>query len=234
MRWIALLVLCACGRIGFDPLGAGDGGSGESRIDGPPASGMLLHFTFDTMLLREEYGHDATCTACPLPVVGHGGGGFAASFDGTKCLLVPGSGSIMPPAFTFALWAQTTGSQYGTAFARPLFGAVMVEDTFEFYVDNFGNWNLGTNASYIGAGVAQNQWHHVAVTSDGTGYVAYIDGAQIGYNDVTGPAQYGIDDILIGCDLNASVYNDNFTGIVDDIRIYDGILTADQIATLAM
>jgi len=184
------------------------------------------------MLLREEYGHDATCTACPLPVVGKTG--FAAAFDGTKCLMVPNTASLTPSTFTFALWAQATGQQYGTAFGRPYNGATTVENTFELFVDTFDIWSLGINTSYVGRSEAQNQWHHVAVTSNGTGYVSYIDGAEIGFNDTVGAARYSGDDILIGCDLNAGVIAQYFIGIIDDIRIYDGVLQAGQIAALAM
>jgi RHS repeat-associated protein len=69
------------------------------------------------------------------------------------------------------------------------------------------------------------QWHMVDLTYDGTRLSAYIDGLFIGSapysNAGTGPLRAG----YIGCGCG-----DNYHGLVDDVAVYDHVLTGAQVA----
>ena len=75
-----------------------------------------------------------------------------------------------------------------------------------------------------------DQWHHVAVNRTGGTVTAYLDGAQT----ATGTAA-GLDDMRldtgnpgrIGC-RDDSIWP--FDGEIDDVRVYDRVLTVDDIA----
>jgi len=72
-------------------------------------------------------------------------------------------------------------------------------------------------------------WYHVALTWDSGRYVVYLDGEEIAAGAYTGLT--AIHDIMdIGNDGNPVSQNtEAFAGLLDEARIYDGALSADQI-----
>jgi len=72
-------------------------------------------------------------------------------------------------------------------------------------------------------------WYHVALTWDSGRYVVYLDGEEIAAGAYTGLT--ALHDIMdIGNDGNPVSQNtEAFAGLLDEFRIYDGALTADQI-----
>jgi fibronectin type 3 domain-containing protein len=75
-------------------------------------------------------------------------------------------------------------------------------------------------------------WHHVAVTLAGTMGKLYVDGVQVGTNTITiTPAQLGstTKNSIGRSQFSADPY---LNGKVDDFRIYNGALSAAQIAAL--
>jgi autotransporter-associated beta strand protein len=85
----------------------------------------------------------------------------------------------------------------------------------------------GTSALPVGS------WHHVAVTLAGTNGTLYVDGAPVGSSAITiTPSQLG--STSQNC-IGKSQYSGDpyLNGKVDDFRIYNGALSAAQIAALA-
>lgn len=90
-----------------------------------------------------------------------------------------------------------------------------------------GGWDATTNA------IKLNAWHHVAVTYDSTSLsnrpVFYIDGVAQAITQWSAPTgslnESG--NIILGSE---SIYN--YNGFVDDLRLYDGILSGEDIKTL--
>ncbi|MFC1634849.1 LamG-like jellyroll fold domain-containing protein [Planctomycetota bacterium] len=73
-------------------------------------------------------------------------------------------------------------------------------------------------------------WHHVALTWDSGGYVVYVDGEKITEGSYTGlTALHNFMDI--GNDGNPSQGTEAFAGLLDEVRLYDHALTADEIRT---
>jgi hypothetical protein len=74
-----------------------------------------------------------------------------------------------------------------------------------------------------------DQWYPVAVTNDGSTLNLYVDGllkATASSVGLTG-ADYNA---YIGCEISNPLY---YNGLIDDVRIYNRALTADEIALLA-
>lgn len=76
-------------------------------------------------------------------------------------------------------------------------------------------------------------WHHVAGTYDGTNLKLYLDGREVAAAQtedgiISGPSQVGI-----GADLTYDAQNpnvpDTFKGIIDQVRIYDRALAAEEL-----
>jgi autotransporter-associated beta strand protein len=76
-----------------------------------------------------------------------------------------------------------------------------------------------------------NGWHHVAVTLSGNTGTLYLDGVQIGQDTITiTPSQLGT---LNTTYIGKSQWSDPYlNGWVDDFRIYNGALSAEQITAL--
>jgi hypothetical protein len=80
-------------------------------------------------------------------------------------------------------------------------------------------------------------WHHVVWQSNGGTWISYVDGQNYIVNHVLAGENVGtwfgdfnssnVDQFAIGIG-----YSDNFTGAIDDVRIYDRILSANEVLTL--
>jgi hypothetical protein len=77
-----------------------------------------------------------------------------------------------------------------------------------------------------------NQWVFVAGTYDGTTANAYVNGAVVGTNSISGTSYtgYGGADVLVGG--TAGSYTSYFNGMMDDVRIYNRALSAPELTRL--
>jgi len=85
-------------------------------------------------------------------------------------------------------------------------------------------------------------WHHIAGTISASGMIAYFDGAQVASNSDTSAIFYGtsvntaVNSGAVGylnIGRNQDTANYEFTGNIDDVRIYNRVLSATDIAALA-
>ncbi|MCB9990713.1 MAG: DUF2341 domain-containing protein [Rhodospirillales bacterium] len=116
---------------------------------------------------------------------------------------------------------------------------------FNVYIDGgTGQLAFSTNAGGIhdmsaGPAVNDGNWHYVMAVYDGTDKILYVDGAEVArtVNAHGGAAlgsnltRYG----FIGDGSEADVFdggrnNIYYTGQFDEIRLYEGVMSADQIA----
>lgn len=89
-----------------------------------------------------------------------------------------------------------------------------------------GIWTDPNPAAYV----ADGQWHHVAWTADAAANssILYVDGVQVGDNSWGATADVKL--WMLG-KLKGSVVN-NYTGSIDDFRLYDAPLTQNEIRNL--
>ncbi len=108
-------------------------------------------------------------------------------------------------------------------------------------VDELFDGGLGVWRAQNGA-LATGSWKHVAFTYDNTSAsntpIFYINGVLSATNTVAAPSGTVITNsgsklILGNRDLTGRSFNLTFDGDVEDTRIYDSILPADQIASIA-
>jgi Concanavalin A-like lectin/glucanases superfamily len=103
-----------------------------------------------------------------------------------------------------------------------------------FYIFNGTDSYLSPDA---GTGVWDGNWHHIAGTYDGTVIRLYVDGAQIGSGTpIATSIAYGLSDsadFFIGTyalHLTNPSCVANFVGSIDEVRVWDGVLTDDVVA----
>lgn len=232
---LVALSLLGCGRIDFDPQATGDATAGDVASGDTTSSDLVLSFQFEADGLVRDHagGPDATCTACPTSAPGVRTGTTAARFNGNQCLLIA-AGNRSPPVVTVALWTKQTQLQMATMFGKAFNGATEFGDSLEVYTLS------GSSSIYLIAGDSTLQmtstlgaWHHVAAVYDGTTFTAYLDGVLENMQMGLAPTPYAADPFRIGCDQNIGVEENYFTGDLDEVRLYDRVLSAAEIQALA-
>jgi O-glycosyl hydrolase len=74
----------------------------------------------------------------------------------------------------------------------------------------------------------RNAWSHLAATYDGASVRLYVNGSLIGSRAQTGSINTSSGSLRIGGNL---VWGEYFSGLIDEVRVYNNDLTADQIQT---
>ena len=202
--------------------------------------------TGKTAIDNSGYGHHGTIYGDPLWVDGYDLG--ALQFDGDDRVEMPGTSAAdgfaaLDGEVTWTAWFKTPGEDATqTLLALGPAGAAHVQGNRSVNVEPSGVIMIRGNSvdplmdvSSTGT-VNDDQWHHVAVTiafeSNGVndGMKVYIDG-DLG-------AGYEVDDIDINQYSNVAgdfifTIGDRggspFIGLIDDVRIYDRVLTQDEI-----
>ncbi len=210
-------------------------------------SGLVGYWSFDentTQTARDQsgFGNDATWTGANN--VTHnmtGRFGNALSFDGAddyatisttnNPLNVTGNQITVMAWFYVNLYKgcgqggvtrTTITSPYGGYMLTPCNngGVGNGNDYFSFNVANSTTWNGILRAG----GVFASRWYHVAGTYNGTTLGIYIDGVLINSTGHAGNIRDNAAPLLIGTNLN-----NFFNGSIDEVRIYNYSLSAQEI-----
>ena len=93
---------------------------------------------------------------------------------------------------------------------------------------------------YYNSALTVNTWYHVAVTSDGSSYTLYLNGAEVTKTFVTGSDTgdwfadtANRDNVCVGILKYNSTYANWLDGLATEVVVYDTPLSAGQISTLA-
>jgi hypothetical protein len=246
--WVCVLALAGCDRV----FGIGDpyedaplAGDGQTRPDGAPDDAptdvgtgtpqLLAYYAFDDNLLDSVSNTPANGSTGVGSVSSGGRHNGYVVFDGTGCVWF--TLAAKPAAYTISFWINpTTAMQGDTMLLSRLHMAAALARDWAFTATataSVFHWWTGSieAADSLGAALTMNQWHHLAITYDGAGMVTYVDGAA-SPRVLESAVQYGTDStVYLGCQ-EASTSVTKFTGDMDELRIYDGALTAAELAAL--
>jgi hypothetical protein len=174
----------------------------------------------------------------PSTVVGAQAGNFAIELDGTDDYLdvpaakLPSLGSAKSITFWLALRADApavVGSTQRTCLAL-LDADQGTGLQLGFDRDRPAAWNTGQDQGFVVAPAAPPPgFHHWGYTFDGTIHRLYLDGKSVATKAVK-PPQNAVASLIVG---TYAVPNEMCAGQLDDLRIYDRALGADEIASLA-
>jgi hypothetical protein len=84
----------------------------------------------------------------------------------------------------------------------------------------------------VSSGEVGTDWQHFAITFDGALYRLYLDGAQHDTEDVVS-LSYVSEAYRIGCGFSSGAETQLFVGALDDLRLYNRVLAADEVTALA-
>jgi hypothetical protein len=171
---------------------------------------------------------------------GRKSGQQALALDGSSgCLALPDGIVSDLSDFTVSLWVNWAGGSSGIQRLFD-FGSSDIAYASLFLESNrtrfttTGTTYYGERSIYYYSAIPTNSWVHVAVTLSGAYGVLYINGVQVATDDRIefAPFQMGKtrQNWLGRSQYSADPY---FNGRLQDFRLYNGALTAQQIAALA-
>lgn len=232
-----LEALGACGRGGFDPLPVPIDAS--ELVDPALLAWWPLGEQAGEVVVVDASGrgHDLRCgPVCPTSVDGHQGG-RAAHFDGaTQYLSVARDDELdLVAPYTIALWAkpERVPSFFEAFIARPVGSGevnsyalnIVASGVAEFYTGDQEHLT-GTSSMQLGA------WTHIAATYAGTTKRLYVNGL-FDQTQSSPASTYDASPLFIGADTAGGVVEGHFLGALEDVRIYDRVLSDAEITGLA-
>jgi hypothetical protein len=157
------------------------------------------------------------------------------SFDGSNDAVEISTADLNVNEGTIALWA------YPEAFSQnrhSLFGHTLSGgNKIHLYCNVSGALGLGLgNNDSLKTSIqtlSTQEWYHIALTWNGTAYAVYVDGAQKAtgtYSGLSGLQTYAD----IGNNGNSSGRTEGFDGLIDEVRLYNKPLSANEINDLAL
>src|SRR6185369_7727796 len=129
-----------------------------------------------------------------------------------------------------ASWARFVDFGNGAAndnilFARNATSSIL---TFEVYDGGASGGKVNSPSGTL----VLDQWQHLAVTMDASGFaVLYKDGVQVGSGQTAVPGTVVRTSNLLGLSNWSS--DGRFAGRMDDVRVYDRVLSGAAVAALA-
>jgi Concanavalin A-like lectin/glucanases superfamily len=207
-------------------------------------AGTVLYVPFETspsnMTIEDAArAHVVTCrTTCPTLVPGIRGNAFEFDATNPDVLQVSYAADLDPSAgFTIAAWIRMNALPPGPYFCvlgKPI--GVDADNSHALCVDTAGValYHSGTDAgtdNVSGSTVSVGQWHHLAMTWDGTTKRGYLDGVLDGMRVV--PVENDSSPISIGADLNSGTPAHPLNGALDEVWVINRPLSDAEIQTLA-
>ena len=197
---------------------------------------LIGWWTFDEEgvgIAEDSSGHDVTGTINGNPKWVAGILGSALDFDGMDDCVTTGQGLLNNlPQFTMACWMNAANYTVNRT------GLVGQNDCLEFGFNNNGDlrcWSAGVNGNIsFRYPHAYPSWHHVAVVGRANGLFLYIDGQQVAGPSAAPAGNFGSSAFTVNIG-GGGIYDATgnwFRGQMDDVRIYNRALTAEEIKAL--
>ena len=157
--------------------------------------------------------------------------GTALKFDGTDKVEIPDHADFhLTNAMSVALWMQPEGDQ--TASAKLFIKQKSGQYPYALQYDDSGQGLFATVYASTRYDTAPHipdfpgEWAHLCFTYDGSVLILYKDGEQVASVNTSGQLQQNSLSLSIGCRLD---YDQNFNGIIDDVRLFNRELTPEEI-----
>ncbi len=210
-----------------------------ATLKSPPANnGLVSYWSFNegTSTKVGDFsgnGNHGTTTNMAFPGTassGWGSGRFGAglNFDGTDDYVQLGT----LPAFTnitVTAWIRRTGG-FGTNDQERILMTDSLGTGFAFYIQNTDRLEIGqpgnNSAQATSGAITDTNWHHVAVSYNGSNASFYVDGISAG-----SPA-YAVSFSSNTYRIASASYGGYLHGALDDIRVYSRALSALEISQL--
>ena len=179
------------------------------------------------------YGNHGTLKNDPQWIIGHDGD--ALEFTGLGTYVDCGNAEALNVGvFSVSFWCNIPGTQGWNhmvskgshASAIAVNWGVMMYDAQETIL--FETYN-DTSWIPVYADTTTGEWHHVVATYDGDTMQLYHDGVLANTTSGAGIVLDQSRPLLIGANSDAGNAGGSFSGSIDDVRIYNKVLTQDEV-----
>ena len=223
----------------IDNDGIGDVCDSSQGID--LTNGLVAYYPFDGNALDESgNGHNGTVNGATLSTDRFGNLNSAYLFDGVDDNIKLGNSSDFDftTECSFSVWIRSTDDSGGRILNKWVYGHedkalyLAPDRSVMFYL--YGVNSIGSN-SYSNERIGQNEWVHVVAVYDGENQKIYVNGELDTSFAESGLVSNSSGNLFVGENiervLSGEVANP-FGGDIDDIRIYNRALSADEITEL--
>ena len=203
----------------------------------PDAAGLVAHYTFDegsgdTVADASGNGNDGIINGDSVWSTGVIGG--AMTFGGNDYVDCGNDASlVIRDAITVACWIKVAAfvNDWETIISMGddsyrMGRSATTGNAIHFGCNGPTGGNLDGNAI-----VTDDTWHHVALVYDGAYKIIYVDGVEDARVASTGQIDVSSYNLYIG--ENAQATGRYLHGLVDDARIYNRAMSAEEVAGLA-
>ena len=200
------------------------------------ASGLVAAYAFDagsgsTVADTSGNGNNGTITNATWSTSGKYGD--ALKFNGTSALVtIPNAASLqLSTGMTLEAWVNpsTVNSNWRDVVYKGNDNYYLSATSTNAGVPDAGMIAGGSYADAFGTSKLKvNTWSFLTETYDGSTLRLYVNGTQVASTAHTGTIATSTNPLQIGGD---SIYGQFFTGLIDNVRVYNVALTAAQIQT---
>ncbi len=214
-----------------------DDDTGDDDTASPPTDGLVAHYAFDGDANDQSgNGNHGEVNGPTLSEGRFGDADGAYSFDGVDDYIsVPNSNSLQSPdaAVTIAAWVYI--DQWDDGWASICLKSDTEDDgQYGLQVTDEGRFEVyvagDCTAIYTDLVFTTASWFFVAMTWDGTDVIVYVAGEPEATEPFSPAPQSDNHPLRIGQDLPGSV--EYLNGRLDDLRVYDRALSADEVRVL--
>ena len=206
-----------------------------SQVSGDVEEGLVAYFKFEEASGRDIVDasgleHDGETVGDADRVEGKFGKGM--QFDGE-------SSYANVPAGTLGMFEAATMTVWVNVFAMPSTNSYNIVGMtsgpgagfyLELYAGTLAAWQCGPNMNATFAYTAVDEWHHLAGVYTGAEILIYVDGEQRAKGAGTNlPDVNGMPFMISGDHAETANFGGSLDGIVDEVRIYNRALEADEI-----
>jgi hypothetical protein len=203
----------------------------------PAATGLAARYTFDGDYRDSAGSHHGTAAGA-AKIISDTVRGQVVLLNGTSDKVdVPYSANLNPQTFTVGLWvyADPTGSDYRSPLTSrddaPQRGYILYLEpgnTWQFWTGTGSGWS-----NLAGPAAALGEWTHVGATFADNQKTLYLNGRLVAQG--TGALSLNTQRPLrIGAGASESTAgNYFFKGMIDEVRLYNRVLSAEEMAGLA-
>ncbi|MFC1509730.1 LamG-like jellyroll fold domain-containing protein, partial [Candidatus Omnitrophota bacterium] len=196
--------------------------------------GLIAHYKMDGDINDSTYGHNTVNTGVTFTRGLKGGCGV---FDGNSYAVIPPPNSFDVDNLTINTWLKTDDiNQQGVIFEKTVNGIPNTQYLILLSSGNFYFRTYDTNGVQheLSIPVAQHMtnstWHMLTCTYDGSFKKIYVDGNEVASIQYSLPLKKATGNAIIGS--SGSGGSNNYTGRMDDLRVYNVALSQSEIITL--
>jgi Concanavalin A-like lectin/glucanases superfamily/Domain of unknown function (DUF1929)/Bacterial Ig domain/IPT/TIG domain/Kelch motif len=204
-------------------------------VTGGVTSGLVAAYGFDEgsgTAVADSSGNSNNGTASNTTWTTAGKFGSALSFNGSSSWVTVNDANSLDLTAGMTLEAWVNPSALGTAWRT----AIMKEATGGLAYGLYGNSDTTRPSGHVFVGseqdtrgttaLALNSWTHLAMTFNGTTLRIFVNGIEASNKAISGTVRVTTGPLRIG---GNSIWGEYFSGLIDEIRIYNRALTTAEI-----